>query len=64
MYETVRELVMSYFHEYFENDTGRKSLRSFCDPVDLSIFDEKDWMTSERTSGLFRFISRRCLIST
>jgi hypothetical protein len=48
VYETIRELVMSYFHEYFENDTGRKSLRSFCDPIDLSIFDDKGWMTSEK----------------
>lgn len=46
VYESVRELVMSYFHEYFDNETGRKSLRSYSLPVDLSIFDDRGWMTS------------------
>jgi hypothetical protein len=35
VYETVRELVMSYFNEYFL-DSGRKTLRSYSDPFDLS----------------------------
>ena len=29
VYKSIRELVMSYFHEYFDNYTGRKSLRSY-----------------------------------
>ncbi len=35
VYRNVRELVMSYFHEYFL-DNGRKTLRSFSKPFDLS----------------------------
>lgn len=46
-YRSVRELVMSYFHEYFLQDGGRKTLRSFSLPVDLSRFDRRGWMTSE-----------------
>jgi len=47
IYKTIRELVLSYFHEYFLNDTGRKTLRSYSVPVDLSRFDNTNWMTSE-----------------
>ena len=46
VYKSIRELVMSYFHEYFL-DSGRKTLRSFSKPVDLSRFDHKNWKTSE-----------------
>jgi hypothetical protein len=46
IYKTIRELVMSYFEDYF-NEEGEKTLREFsARPVDLSIFDEKSWMTS------------------
>ncbi len=45
IYRTIRELVMSYFHEYFLND-GRKTLRSFTKPVNLARFDKQGWMTS------------------
>lgn len=44
VYSSVRELVMSYFHEYFLDD-GRKSLQSFSQPFDLSKFGI-DWITS------------------
>lgn len=44
VYRTLRELVMSYFHEYTDND-GRKTLRTFSKPVDLSRFDKQGWMT-------------------
>jgi hypothetical protein len=47
VYRDIRELVMSFFHEYFNNDTGKKTLRSFSQPVDLSQFDELGWMTSQ-----------------
>lgn len=47
VYESIRELVMSYFHEYF-NNKGKKALRSYSVPVDLSRFDKKNWMTSEK----------------
>ncbi|HCC84053.1 TPA: hypothetical protein DEP96_04375 [Candidatus Uhrbacteria bacterium] len=46
IYHSIRELVMSYFHEYFLHD-GRKTLRSFTRPINLSRFDHLGWMTSE-----------------
>jgi len=46
IYRTIRELVLSYFHEYFL-DSGKKTLRSYSAPVNLSRFDEKEWTTSE-----------------
>ncbi len=46
VYKTIRELVMSFFHEYFKNDTGKKTLRAFTKPINLKIFDHKDWMSS------------------
>jgi hypothetical protein len=46
IYKTIRELVMTYFHEYFLND-GRKTLRSYTNPIDLSQLDKKGWMTAE-----------------
>lgn len=47
VYKNLRELVMSYFHEYF-NNKGRKALRSYSVPVNLSKFDKKKWITSEK----------------
>ncbi len=47
VYKDIRELVMSYFHEYTDNK-GRKTLRSFSVPVNLARFDKKGWMTSEK----------------
>ena len=47
VYRDVRELVMSFFHEYFD-DTGKKTLRSFSMPVDLSKFDKRNWVTEEK----------------
>ncbi len=46
VYETIRELAMSYFHEYI-NDSGDKTLISYSNPIDLSIFDRQNWMTTE-----------------
>ncbi len=45
VYSSIRELVMSYFHEYTD-DFGRKNLRSFSRPVNLRRFDKKGWMTT------------------
>lgn len=47
VYESPRELAMSYFHEYYLHD-GRKSLRGFSKPFDLSRFKPKRWITSEK----------------
>lgn len=46
VYRSLRELAMSYFHEYFLDD-GRKTLRSHSGAIDLSRFDSKGWMTAE-----------------
>jgi len=46
LYRDIRELVMSFFHEYTDNK-GRKTLRSFSVPVNLDRFNKKDWMTDE-----------------
>ena len=45
IYNSIRELVMSYFHEYF-SDNSKKTLRSFSNPINLSRFDKYGWMTS------------------
>ena len=47
VYKTIRELVMSYFHEYFMNENRKKTLRSYTNPIDLSQFDDKGWVTAE-----------------
>lgn len=45
VYRDVRELAMSYFHEYFL-DTGRKTLRQYSDPFDLRKW-KGDWIAAE-----------------
>lgn len=45
VYRSVRELALSYFHEYF-NDKGNKTLRSFSRPFSLAKYGT-DWITSE-----------------
>ncbi len=43
-YRDVRELAMSYFHEYFL-DSGKKTLRQYSSPFDLRRWPG-EWMTS------------------
>lgn len=38
VYSSIRELAMSYFHEYFDS-RGRKTLREYSRPFDLGYFD-------------------------
>ena len=45
VYKTIRELVMSYFHEYFLVTTGEKTLRGYSRPINLKRFGTK-WVTS------------------
>jgi len=45
VYRNVRELVMSYFHEYFL-DNGKKTLRTYSRPFDLSRLST-DWLITE-----------------
>lgn len=45
VYTSLRELAMSYFHEY-ANKVGRKTLRSYSTPLDLRRLDTSLWVTS------------------
>lgn len=45
IYKNVRELVMSYFHEYFLKD-GRKTLRQYSKPLNLNTF-KLGWVVRE-----------------
>jgi hypothetical protein len=47
VYRTLRELVMSYFDDYY-NDAGEATLRSYSRPVSLHRFDALGWQTSEK----------------
>lgn len=46
VYKSIRELVMSYFHEYFLNN-GKKTLRKYTVPINLARFDKQNWMSSD-----------------
>ena len=46
VYKTPREIAVSYFHEYFMWD-GRKSLRAYSAPFDLSHYAPERWVTAE-----------------
>jgi hypothetical protein len=46
VYRTLRELVMSYFDDYYNWD-GERTLRAYSRPVSLARFDGIGWMTSE-----------------
>ena len=47
IYKTIRELVISFFHEYFLNN-GKKTLREYSRLLDLSHFDKINWRTSSK----------------
>lgn len=47
VYRTLRELAMSYFHEY-ANKRGQKTLRSYSRPFDLRTLDPDIWVTNEK----------------
>jgi len=46
IYRTLRELVMSYFEQFYSVERI-KSLRSYTVPLDLKAFDKLNWMTSD-----------------
>jgi hypothetical protein len=46
VYRNLRELAMSYFHEYVDA-RGEKTLRSYSRPLDLSRIDPGLWITAE-----------------
>lgn len=45
VYRDLRELALSFFHEYFL-DSGKKTLRQYSEPFDLREW-KGDWITSE-----------------
>ena len=47
IYKTVRELALSYFHEYFTDD-GKKTLRSFSKPFDIEEHFGDSWIESTK----------------
>ena len=46
VYRSLRELVMSYF-DFFFNIKGQKTLRSYSLPLNLSMFDNRHWETTD-----------------
>src|SRR5664279_3764828 len=46
VYRSLRELVMSYFDFYF-NIEGDKSLRSYSVPLNLSVYNSRNWKTTD-----------------
>lgn len=46
VYKTIRELAMSYFHEYFLVADGTKTMKGFSSPINLRRFGTA-WMTKE-----------------
>jgi hypothetical protein len=48
VYRDVRELAVSFFHEYLMWNTGKKILREYSAPFDLSKFSPESWVTAEK----------------
>ncbi len=46
VYRTLRELVMSYFEEFYNVDR-KKTLRSYTVPLNLKAFDQLSWVISD-----------------
>ncbi len=46
VYRSVRELALSYFHEY-HNEQGDRTLREYSRPFDLRTLDPRDWVSGE-----------------
>ena len=47
VYQSPRELALSYFHEYFL-DSGKKTLRRYSAPFSLQKFDLTKWLIAEK----------------
>ncbi len=47
VYRTPRELALSYFHEWFLNSTGEKTLECYSKPLDMRRFGT-GWLTAEK----------------
>jgi hypothetical protein len=46
IYRTLRELVMSYFEQFYNAERG-KTLRSYTFPLNLKYFDQWNWMITD-----------------
>jgi hypothetical protein len=46
IYRNLRELVLSYFEQYY-NVEREKTLRNYTRPLNLKVFDNHDWMTRD-----------------
>lgn len=46
IYKTIRELALSFFHEYFLNNNGQKTLREYSRLFDLNYFNKLNWRTT------------------
>lgn len=56
MFDSLRELVMSYYPDYYSDWTGSRddlTLRGFSDPIDLRRFGT-DWVLAEEVWKLYR----------
>lgn len=51
VYRDIRELVMSYFEQYYNLDR-EKTLRGYTRPLDLKAFDRLHWMIKDETMEL------------
>lgn len=47
VYKNIRELAMSYFHEYYSAVNNKRTLRSYSKPFDLTKIS-LEWITAER----------------
>ena len=48
IYRTLRELALSYFHEY-SNKRGHKTLRSYSTSFDMRRIDPEEWITAKKS---------------
>jgi hypothetical protein len=46
VYRSLRELALSYFHEY-HNEKGERTLREYSRAFDLRVLDPQDWVTGQ-----------------
>jgi len=51
IYRTLRELVMSYFEQYF-NVAGEKTLVGYTRPLNLKAYDRQDWTVRDEPLDL------------
>ncbi|MEO8566873.1 MAG: hypothetical protein ABI541_10865, partial [Betaproteobacteria bacterium] len=58
VYRNLRELAISYFHEY-STAGGRKTLRSYAAPLDLRGVDPGLWVTADGCWELHEQLERR-----